>query len=36
MRPRVRSGYALKRMDADEGPRRWVLRDLSRDSYLRL
>ena len=29
MRPRVRSGYALKRMDADEGPRRWVLRDLS-------
>ena len=24
----VRSGYALKRMDADEGPRRWVLRDL--------
>jgi len=36
MKPRVRSGYALKRMDADEGPRRWVLRDLSRDSYLRL
>jgi pSer/pThr/pTyr-binding forkhead associated (FHA) protein len=36
MRPRVRSGYALKRMEADEGPRRWVLRDLSRDSYLRL
>ena len=36
MRPRVRSGYALKRLDADEGPRRWVLRDLSRDGYLRL
>ena len=36
MRPRVRSGYALKRMDADEGPRRWVLRDLSREGYLRL
>jgi putative peptide zinc metalloprotease protein len=35
-RPRVRSGYALKRMDAAEGPRRWVLRDLSRDGYLRL
>jgi putative peptide zinc metalloprotease protein len=35
-RPRVRSGYALKRLDADEGPRRWVLRDLSRDGYLRL
>jgi putative peptide zinc metalloprotease protein len=36
VRPRMRSGYALKRMDADEGPRRWVLRDLSRDGYLRL
>jgi putative peptide zinc metalloprotease protein len=36
MRPRVRSGYALKRMDAEEGARRWVLRDLSRDGYLRL
>jgi putative peptide zinc metalloprotease protein len=36
MRPRVRSGYALKRLDAEEGPRRWVLRDLSRDGYLRL
>jgi FHA domain len=36
MRPRLRSGYALKRLDADEGARRWVLRDLSRDGYLRL
>jgi putative peptide zinc metalloprotease protein len=36
VRPRMRSGYALKRMDADEGARRWVLRDLSRDGYLRL
>jgi len=36
MRPRVRSGYALKRLDADEGSRRWVLRDLERDGYLRL
>jgi putative peptide zinc metalloprotease protein len=36
IKPRMRSGYALKRLDADEGPRRWVLRDLSRDSYLRL
>jgi hypothetical protein len=35
-RPRVRSGYALKRLDADEGARRWVLRDISRDGYLRL
>ena len=33
VRPRMRSGYALKRMDEDEGPRRWVLRDLSRDDY---
>ena len=36
MRPRVRSGYALKRLDESEGGRRWVLRDLSRDGYLRL
>jgi putative peptide zinc metalloprotease protein len=36
MRPRVRSGYALKRLGAEEGSRRWVLRDLSRDGYLRL
>jgi FHA domain len=36
MHPRVRSGYALKRLDAEEGARRWVLRDLSRDGYLRL
>jgi putative peptide zinc metalloprotease protein len=36
VRPRMRSGYALKRMDADEGARRWVLRDLSRHGYLRL
>lgn len=27
-RPRLRSGYALKRLDAAEGPRRWVLKDL--------
>ena len=36
MHPRMRSGYALKRLDADEGARRWVLRDLSRDGFLRL
>jgi hypothetical protein len=35
-RPRLRSGYALKRLDAEEGTRRWVLRDLTRDGYLRL
>ncbi len=27
-RPRLRSGYALKRLEAREGTRRWVLRDL--------
>jgi putative peptide zinc metalloprotease protein len=36
MKPRMRSGYALKRLDAEEGARRWVLRDLSREGYLRL
>ena len=36
IRPRVRSGYALKRLDEEEGARRWVLRDLERDGYLRL
>jgi Zn-dependent protease len=36
MHPRVRSGYALKRLDASEGSRRWVLRDLESDTFLRL
>ena len=36
MRPRVRSGYALKQLDASEGSRRWVLRDLESNSFLRL
>ena len=36
MRPRVRSGYALKRLDASEGNRRWVLRDLESETFLRL
>ena len=36
MRPRVRSGYALKRLDASEGDRRWVLRDLDDGTFLRL
>jgi putative peptide zinc metalloprotease protein len=31
--PRLRSGYALKRLEAAEGPRRWVLRDV-RDGRL--
>src|SRR4051794_40313430 len=36
LRPRVRSGYALKRLDASEGSRRWVLKDLQDGSFLRL
>jgi putative peptide zinc metalloprotease protein len=36
MRPRVRSGYALKRLEASEGNRRWVLKDLRSGSFLRL
>ena len=35
-RPKVRSGYALKRLDASEGERRWVLRDLESDRFLRM
>ena len=34
--PRVRSGYALKRLEASEGDRRWVLRDLESDQFLRM
>ena len=36
MKPRVRSGYALKRLDASEGDKRWVLKDLNRNTFLRL
>jgi putative peptide zinc metalloprotease protein len=34
--PRVRSGYALKRLEASEGRRRWVLKDLESDRFLRM
>ena len=34
--PSVRSGYALKRLEASEGPRRWVLRDLEANRFLRM
>ena len=34
--PRVRAGYALKRLEAAEGSRRWVLKDLRDGTYLRL
>ena len=36
MKPRVRSGYALKKLDASEGNKRYVLRDLKNDTFLRL
>jgi putative peptide zinc metalloprotease protein len=34
--PRVRPGYALKRLEAAEGNRRWVLRDLDQGTVRRL
>jgi putative peptide zinc metalloprotease protein len=34
--PRLRSGYALKRLAATEGPRRWVLNDLNNGKFLHL
>jgi putative peptide zinc metalloprotease protein len=34
--PKVRSGYALKRLEAAEGERRWILRDLESDRFLRM
>jgi putative peptide zinc metalloprotease protein len=34
--PRLRSGYALKRLDASEGSRRWVLKDLRGGGFVRL
>ena len=36
LRPRVRSGWALKRLGQGEGEKRFVLRDLRSGSYLRL
>jgi putative peptide zinc metalloprotease protein len=35
-KPRLRSGYALKRLEAAEGPRRWVLNDLRKGKFLHL
>jgi putative peptide zinc metalloprotease protein len=34
--PRLRSGYALKRLEAAEGTRRWVLKDLRSGAFVRL
>jgi len=35
-RPRLRSGYALKRLDASEGARRWALRDAVGGKFISL
>jgi pSer/pThr/pTyr-binding forkhead associated (FHA) protein/Zn-dependent protease len=34
--PRLRSGYALKRLAATEGARRWVLKDITGQRFVRL
>jgi putative peptide zinc metalloprotease protein len=34
--PMLRPGYALKRLEASEGEKRWVLRDLDSNRFLRL
>jgi pSer/pThr/pTyr-binding forkhead associated (FHA) protein len=34
--PRMRSGYALKRLGAEEGEKRWLLKDLRSSRFLRL
>jgi putative peptide zinc metalloprotease protein len=34
--PRLRTGYALKRLPASEGPRRYVLKDLRHGGFIRL
>jgi putative peptide zinc metalloprotease protein len=36
LRPQVRSGYSLKRLEASEGRQRWVLRDHETNTFLRL
>jgi putative peptide zinc metalloprotease protein len=36
MRPRVRSGYALKRRDESEGAKRWILKDLESGTFMEL
>jgi putative peptide zinc metalloprotease protein len=36
LRPRVRSGWALKRLAADEGEERFVLRDLEGGAFVRM
>lgn len=36
MRPRIRSGWALKRLDAAEGSQRYVLKDLKGKQFVRM
>src|ERR687888_593372 len=36
IRPRLRSGYALKRLAAAEGPRRWLLKRLDSGRFIQL
>jgi putative peptide zinc metalloprotease protein len=36
LHPRLRQGYALKRLEAAEGPRRWVLKNLTSQTFVRL
>jgi putative peptide zinc metalloprotease protein len=35
-RPRLRSGWALKRLDRTEGPERYVLKDMRSEKFMRL
>jgi putative peptide zinc metalloprotease protein len=35
-RPRLRSGWALKRLDQTEGPERYVLKDMRSEKFMRL
>ena len=36
LRPRLRSGYALKRLAAAEGPNRWILKHLEQGRFVQL
>ena len=36
LRPRVRSGWALKRLDAEEGPQRYILKDMRKGDFVRM
>lgn len=36
LRPRLRSGWALKRLDASEGPERYVVKNLRKRDFVRL